>query len=87
MHEIAPYLRSELCIQRHEPPLVPGLQGFIYEAVSVGAKELHPAMLPCHANPSSVTVPEQEEIVSMCAFASHPTACSQGAREQRLYDG
>ena len=65
MHEIAPRLRSPRCTQRHEPPHVPGLQELVREAVFVSVKELHPAMLPFHANTSSITVPEQEEIVSL----------------------
>lgn len=70
MHEIAPHLRSPLCTQRHEPPRVSGLQELVREAVFVGVKELHRAIRPFHANPSSVTVPAQEEIVSLCALTS-----------------
>jgi hypothetical protein len=49
---------------------MPGLQELVREAVFVGIKKLYPAILLFYANPRSVAVPEQEEIVSLCALAS-----------------
>jgi hypothetical protein len=64
-----PCLYSPLCTQWHEPSYAK-VAGAIHKAMFISVKELHPTILPFHANPSSVIVSEQEEIISLCALAS-----------------